>query len=106
MNRLVLVLPLLLAACPTPAPVPPPSPDASDAASEAALATDCERACAAMQLAGCVVRPNCAAVLDANTRARRIRNPLTGGALTCAELAAAKTPADVNALGQGCGLSL
>jgi hypothetical protein len=101
----------------TPSPTPVvPTPDASDAASQAETAptpsldaapptppTACAQACAAMQAAGCVVQANCAAVLAADTAVRRFRNPKTGNALTCAELAAVKTAADVVALGQSCG---
>jgi hypothetical protein len=113
---LFLLLALLLLGCPPSPPPVPPTPDASDAASlpETAPAppidaappappTACAQACAALQAAGCVVQANCATVLSADTAARRFRNPKTGNALTCADLAVVKTAADVVALGQSCG---
>lgn len=100
----------LLAACPPPTP-PSPPPDASDAApappeagpAPPAPSSPCDAACAAMTKAGCVVQPDCSAVLTRDTAARRIRNAKTGAALTCPELAAVQTSADVKALGQSCG---
>ncbi len=113
---LLVVLPAFLLGCPPSPPPVPPTPDASDAAAmpETAPAppldaappappTACAQACSALQAAGCVVQANCAAVLAADMAARRFRNPKTGNALTCADLAVVKTAADVVALGQGCG---
>jgi hypothetical protein len=105
--------------CPPPAPLPP-SPDASDASaglpdalpapSEASpppppgpASADCVAACQAMTTAGCVVQSDCAPTLTIAVSSRLIRNARTGNALTCADLAVAKTAADVQALGQACG---
>jgi hypothetical protein len=94
---------LHVACTPVPAPVTPP-PDASDAApAPAPLAGACAAACAAMQAAGCAVLPTCTATLTRDVDGEhRIRKP-SGTPLTCADLAAVKTAADVQALGQPCG---
>jgi hypothetical protein len=109
-----LALLLVLSACtPQPSPVVP-TPDASDASAFGETAPPappapppassvCMAACAAEQAAGCVVLSDCGSVLQARTQARLARNAKTGNALTCDDLAAVKTAADVKALGQPCG---
>ena len=102
---------LLLAVACTPVPPVVPTPDASDASAlgEAAPATDsgftgpCAPACLELQVLGCVVLPDCATVLQQDTTNRLIRNAKTGQPLTCADVAAARSVADVKAMGQPCG---
>ncbi len=103
-----------LAGCPTPPPPnpPPQPPDASDAspgildayAVPDAPVTPCEAACAALRAAGCHTgsAPNCVADMAHIDGSRLVREPGNGLPLTCADVAAAKTPADVRALGLGC----
>ena len=96
-----------VAGCPTPpAPLPVTPVDASDAAPLALLdagSATCIAACAALQVAGCVVLDDCAVVFTTNLGAGLIRNPVTGKALTCDDVAKVKTSADALALGQSCG---
>lgn len=113
MKRALLAgLALMLNACP-PSPVPPPNPDASDArapsmadalvaTTDAAIA-QCQPACAALAAAGCGEgkSPECVNVLYAIDNARLERTP-SGVPLTCAALAAVRTPADAQMLGLRC----
>lgn len=108
--RFVLLL-LAVSGC-TPTPPLVPSPDASDASAfgdavpsiaDGGFTGPCAPACNAMVKAGCVVRTDCAAVLQSKTSARDIRNAATGNALTCDDVAKVKTAQDVAALGQPCG---
>jgi hypothetical protein len=101
-----------LVGCPPSPPAVTPPPDASDAAPAPAPLSDaaagsCQSACAAMAAAGCVVLPDCAAVLAQTLQPESgvglVRNAVTGRALTCADLAATHTAAGFVALGQKCG---
>ena len=102
---------LLAAAGCTPQPPVVPTPDASDASAlgdvyalaDGGFTGPCAPACNAMVLAGCVVRTDCAVVLQSKTAARMLRNATTGNALTCDELAKVTSAADVKLLGQPCG---
>jgi len=116
MIRFTVIVPLvaLLAACPQPTPVVP-APDASDASAlgetttppppppAPSPTTPCGKACLAMVGAGCIVQPDCEAVLTQKTAARMLRNAKTGAPLVCADLQGVKTAADLIALGQPCG---
>lgn len=105
-----------VAGCPQP-PKPAPGPDADanspppPPASDGAVLSDiCAHACEALALAGCregdpAPTPASACYKNAATieKLRLNPNPAKGGApLTCADLTAAKTPADVRAMGQEC----
>lgn len=107
MRYLGLVL-VIWAAC---TPIPPVTPpvDASDAAvptyDGAFSPSPCGKACAAMQAVGCVVQADCETVLTVQTKARTIRNAMTGNALTCDDIAIVTTAGQILAIGQPCGPS-
>jgi hypothetical protein len=77
---------------PAPVPIPPPP---------APIDPTCTGACTALALAGCNEgrSPSCAAALS-NVQGH-LAEP-SGRPLTCADLSAVKTAADVRALGQAC----
>ena len=104
------LLAVVLAACPTPPlPTPTPIPDASDAAptpiaADAGTSASCVAACLALQTAGCVVLDDCALALTSDLGPTGIvRNPVTGKALTCDDVAKVKSASDAQQLGQPCG---
>ncbi len=101
---------LMLACHPTP-PTPMPPIDASDAAPfpvpvlDGASPSDCAAACAAMQAAGCSegTAPGCATDEATMERMRLDPNPRNRNLpLTCADVAAIKSQADLRALHQKC----
>lgn len=89
---------------PTPTPPvdaapPPPVVDASPPPS-----TDpCTNACNQMNSVGCAQQADCAKVLGLVQANRTNRNPKTSNALTCNDLLAVKSAADVTANGWSCG---
>lgn len=90
-----------LAACPQPGPGPAPvPPDATDGASPSA--DPCQAACDRMVALGCVVGTACVAAEHHMQDAKEIRKP-AGGALTCADVAAALSLAELRTLGVRCG---
>ena len=56
-----------------------------------------------MNAMGCPQQADCAKVLSLAQANRVIRNPKTQQGLTCNDVLAAKTPADVKAVGWNCG---
>jgi hypothetical protein len=110
---LIVAIPLLgglvLTACPAPGPVAPPNPDASDAASYAADAPStpgspaCAAACAHLITIGCGQIYTCPSTLTKVEADRMLANPANGRRpLTCADLSAAASVADVQARGWNC----
>jgi hypothetical protein len=88
---------------PTPTPTvdaapPPPVVDAAPPPP----GDPCGLACSQMNDMGCPQAADCTKVLGLAQANRIIRNPKTGQVLTCADLVAAKTPADVKANGWNC----
>jgi hypothetical protein len=101
---------LMLACHPTP-PTPMPPIDASDAAPfptpslDGGFTTACVAACAALKAASCSEGsdPACAASETTMEAHRLDPNPQKGNLpLTCADVSAVKTAADVRALHQKC----
>lgn len=101
--RLLLALSwaLLLTACPPQGPVVVVPPDADAAPAPAPSA--CAAACARLAAAGCPeVADNCPEVLQGWTDHLAKKNPRTGRAWECADLAAAVTVAAIRANGFRC----
>lgn len=101
--KALLVMVLLSGCTPTPQPVPPPTPDASDAAPPSP--GDCAAACQALTNAGCTEGQavTCISRMLTIERGRLDPNPKRFNLpLTCADVAAVKTAADVHDVGQKC----
>lgn len=104
-SALVLFVAWCLLACPQ-APVSPPV-DASDASpsalGEGGPMVPCQAACARLALLGCAegTSPVCYTTLSHADGSHKERKP-DGHPLTCADVADARTVADVRALGQPC----
>lgn len=103
----VLVAGVVLQACPSPAPAPAPSPTDAPPPPPSPPSSSCASACAALAQAGCTEGRDegCATSLAAIERRQLVTEKDSGRPLTCADLAAARTPADVLALGAGCTLA-
>lgn len=101
-----------MACHPQPAPPNPPTPDASDAATygdatpDASAPLACIAACKTLNRLGCEVLADCATTLGEHLAptAHMIRNARSGHWLTCEDVAGAATSADLQAMGQPCGV--
>jgi hypothetical protein len=105
MRRLcALLAALALASCPpaTPAPNVPPDADAAPAP-PSPTGTSCADACTLLRQAGCAeTQDDCPVVLQLWNDNGTKKNPRTGGAFRCTDLAGALTPADIRPNGFRC----